>query len=441
MESNLPESANDLNWSGLAPVLDHVIDELSETDRRAVLLRFVDRRSFSDMAAALRISEDAARMRVDRALEKLRGLLARHGIKSTGAALGTVLANQIVIAAPAGLAASVTGAAAVAAPFVGSAALFQLMTATKTVVSVMGVLVLVSAGLSTREALHWRDAQAAFAAATQETERAAAQARDAQTQLTALEEQVRHLEAALADSSTSKPATSAKPVPSTAANETRSRAASSQSADASRAAGRAFLARHPELQQAAIDYHHSAMREMFGAFYRQRGFTEAQIEVFENNMMAGAGVFRMITDSDGQRIPISTPTFGDQAKRAEEERALTELLGSDGVTALRQYLQQAPGRKLTAQLAGALSFTAAPLSADQAERLTAVVSEVSAAGTPVNGRYNWNAIVARAQEILSPAQRDALLALQARDEFETALSRAMQRKAPPQSTTASGSRG
>jgi RNA polymerase sigma factor (sigma-70 family) len=441
MESNSPEPANDLNWARVSPLLDGVIDQLTESDRRAVLLRFVDHRSYGEMAAALRVSEDAVRMRVDRALEKLRRLLARRGISSTTAALSVALTNQAVTAAPAGLAASVTGAAVVAAPLVGSAAsLFQLMTATKTLVSVMGVLVLVSAGLSTREALHWRQTQAAFAVATQETERVAAQAHDAQTKMTTAEQQVRDLQAALADPATTKPAALAKPVAPVAASETRIPAAP-LSADASRAAGRAFLARHPELKQAAIDYHHGIMREMFGAFYRQRGFTDAQIEAFENNMMAGAGVFRMTTDSDGQRIPISTPTFGDQAKRAEEERQLVALLGADGVPALRQYLQQVPAQKLTAQLAGTLSFTAAPLSADQAERFTAVVSEVGATGKPVNGRYNWDAIVARSQEVLTPAQRDALLALQARDEFELALSRAMQRNTPRPSPAAPNSRG
>ena len=44
------------------------------------------------------ISEDAARMRVERALEKLRGVLARRGVTSTGAALGAVLAEQAAAA-------------------------------------------------------------------------------------------------------------------------------------------------------------------------------------------------------------------------------------------------------------------------------------------------------------------------------------------------------
>ncbi|MEO5958016.1 MAG: hypothetical protein ABIZ49_05930, partial [Opitutaceae bacterium] len=46
-----------------------------------------------------------------RALEKLRGLLAQRGVTSTAAALGVGLAKHAAVAAPVGLAATVTGAA------------------------------------------------------------------------------------------------------------------------------------------------------------------------------------------------------------------------------------------------------------------------------------------------------------------------------------------
>lgn len=101
----------DADWAKLRPVLDHVMDELSDADRTAVLLRFFEKRPFADIGVALNLSEDAARMRVDRALEKLHALLAQRGITSTGAALGVILANQAVVAAPAGLLASITGGA------------------------------------------------------------------------------------------------------------------------------------------------------------------------------------------------------------------------------------------------------------------------------------------------------------------------------------------
>jgi len=93
-------------WEQLQPLLDAAIDELPETDRAAVVLRFLERRPFAEIGAALKVSEDAARVRTDRALEKLRVILGRHGVTSTGTALGVVMSAQPTVAAPAGLAAA-----------------------------------------------------------------------------------------------------------------------------------------------------------------------------------------------------------------------------------------------------------------------------------------------------------------------------------------------
>ncbi len=106
---NEPETAVD--WEQLRPVIDEALDALGEPDREAVLLRFFEGRPFAEIGRQFTVSEDAARMRVDRALEKMRGVLARHGVTSTAAALGAALAGQAVAAVPAGLAASITGAA------------------------------------------------------------------------------------------------------------------------------------------------------------------------------------------------------------------------------------------------------------------------------------------------------------------------------------------
>ncbi len=104
-------SREEIAWEEVRPVIDSLLDELSERDRGALLLRFFEGRTFAQIGENLTLSEDAARMRVERALEKFRGLLARRGVTSTGAALGVVLASQPVIAAPAGFAAAVTSAA------------------------------------------------------------------------------------------------------------------------------------------------------------------------------------------------------------------------------------------------------------------------------------------------------------------------------------------
>lgn len=103
------------DWEHLRPVLDEAIDALSENDRAAVVLRFLERKPFAEIGVALRVSEDAARVRTDRALDKLRALLGQRGITSSAAALSAIVAAQPAIAAPAGLAATLAPAATAAA--------------------------------------------------------------------------------------------------------------------------------------------------------------------------------------------------------------------------------------------------------------------------------------------------------------------------------------
>lgn len=101
-----------VDWDKVRPVLDQVMGELSDGDRDAVWLRYFEGRSFAEVGARLRLAENSARMRVERALDKLHAGLAKRGVKSTAAAVGVALGSQVSVAsAPAGLAASVTGAA------------------------------------------------------------------------------------------------------------------------------------------------------------------------------------------------------------------------------------------------------------------------------------------------------------------------------------------
>ncbi|MGD1083328.1 MAG: sigma-70 family RNA polymerase sigma factor [Verrucomicrobiota bacterium] len=98
-------------WSELRPMIDEALGELGETDREAIVLRYFEAYEYSLVGAALGVSENAARMRVDRALEKLRAVLQERGCATTGAALSGVLAASSATAAPAHLAAHITSAA------------------------------------------------------------------------------------------------------------------------------------------------------------------------------------------------------------------------------------------------------------------------------------------------------------------------------------------
>ena len=69
MREPIAETAPEPDWNKLRPVLDAVMHELKEPDRDAILLRFFENRPFADIGAQSGLNENAARMRVERALE------------------------------------------------------------------------------------------------------------------------------------------------------------------------------------------------------------------------------------------------------------------------------------------------------------------------------------------------------------------------------------
>jgi RNA polymerase sigma factor (sigma-70 family) len=97
----------ELLWERLAPHLDDAVASLSEADRSAVLLRFYQKRSLSEVGQYLGLSEEAAKKRVSRTVEKLRAYLTRRGVTLGGAVLAGLLVERVVQAAPAALTASV----------------------------------------------------------------------------------------------------------------------------------------------------------------------------------------------------------------------------------------------------------------------------------------------------------------------------------------------
>jgi RNA polymerase sigma factor (sigma-70 family) len=143
------ESDVEPSWEELRPVIDEAMHELNQGERHAVLLRFFEKRQLGEVGAKLGVSEDAARKRVDRALEKLRGLLERRGVTSTSAALVVILGANTVAAAPVGMAASIAGAAiaSTAVSTGGTLTILKIMAMSKLKVGLLGAVVV--AGVAT----------------------------------------------------------------------------------------------------------------------------------------------------------------------------------------------------------------------------------------------------------------------------------------------------
>lgn len=149
MRETSDESAVEPSWEELRPVIDEAMHDLSQGERDAILLRYFEKRQLGEVGAKLGVSDEAARKRVDRALEKLRGLLARRGVTSTSTALVVALGAHTVAAAPAGIATSIAGAA-IASSVAGTGTtltLLKFMAMSKLKVGLVGAVVV--AGVAT----------------------------------------------------------------------------------------------------------------------------------------------------------------------------------------------------------------------------------------------------------------------------------------------------
>ncbi|HYE17319.1 MAG TPA: sigma-70 family RNA polymerase sigma factor [Tepidisphaeraceae bacterium] len=79
--------------------LDESVAALSESDRHAVLLRFFEEKSLAEVGVTLGITEEAAKKRVARAVERLRKAFARRGMVAPAALLLLLLGNRSAEAA------------------------------------------------------------------------------------------------------------------------------------------------------------------------------------------------------------------------------------------------------------------------------------------------------------------------------------------------------
>jgi RNA polymerase sigma factor (sigma-70 family) len=165
MQTILNEPASDETWTQIAPLLDIALEKLGQKDHDAVVLRFFEGRNFKEIGTALGASEDAVKMRVNRALEKLRKFFRKRGVSSTTAIIAGAISAKSVQTAPAALAKTVTavaiakGAAASTSTLTLIQGALKLMAWTKVKLTmVIGVSVLLAAGGVTAIAVAKADA-------------------------------------------------------------------------------------------------------------------------------------------------------------------------------------------------------------------------------------------------------------------------------------------
>jgi RNA polymerase sigma factor (sigma-70 family) len=143
LEMNALNDQPEPDWERLSPFLDQAMQGLGTSDRDAVVLRYFEGRNLRNVGAALGISEEAARKRVTRALERLRSFFARRGVTLSATALAALLAENVVVAAPAGMAGAVS-AAALTSAVAGTGStltLLKLIVMTKIKIGIVGAIV------------------------------------------------------------------------------------------------------------------------------------------------------------------------------------------------------------------------------------------------------------------------------------------------------------
>ena len=437
------DAAADLAWSRLRPVLDDALEQLSVSDRDAILMRYFQGRRFAEIAARLGLSEDAARMRVDRALDKLRGLLARRNIASTAAALGAALASQPAVAVPAGLAASVTTAALGGAGVVG-AGLFGIMSGKTLVASTVAILALGVAGYEYRTS-------------RRESVRAAAMLKERN----ALEKKLVALQQK-ADAATEVHAARLKEAPAfpqakLAVAPAAFRTTPSLAEEPSAAVGRGWTfklgSQDPaELRRQMRENNRRNLEISHAALFQQLGLTAPQREQFKDLVLevkdARANLFKDAVAAARARNPhldradmyeIAQATNDQIAK--EQVEAVRQAFGENVSQAFERFQAIAPTRSIASQLATALFNTDSPLTPTQANQLVDALAAhaVGPLGKVDVLALNVDAALAdiQARGILSAAQLEQLRPVIAQTQ-ETAKAERNWNTAPATSVKVSG---
>ena len=154
------QPTNEEAWTQIAPLLDAAMLRLGEKDRNAIVLRYFENKNLREVGAAMGASEDSARVRINRALEKLRKFFAKRDVMLSATVIATAVSANSVQAAPVGLAATIS-AAAVKSSAVAASTLtlvkgaLKLMAWTKAKTTIVAGTALVLAGIGTFSVMNY----------------------------------------------------------------------------------------------------------------------------------------------------------------------------------------------------------------------------------------------------------------------------------------------
>src|SRR5438876_4538080 len=150
---NQDNATEDEIWERLSPMLDDALKQLEEQDRLAVLLRFFQKKPMREVGETLGVSEAAAKMRVSRAVERLREFFSKRGVAVGASGLATILSANAVQAAPIGLSATISASAALSgAAHAGTIGLTKTLAMTTIQKTLLAATVVAAVGTGIYEA-------------------------------------------------------------------------------------------------------------------------------------------------------------------------------------------------------------------------------------------------------------------------------------------------
>jgi RNA polymerase sigma factor (sigma-70 family) len=419
-------------WPEVAPLLNDAIAGLREKDRNAIVLRFLQGKDYKAVAAALGGTEEAAQMRVSRALEKLRKLFAKRGVVLPAAALSGLLATHATQAAPAGLAAAVTAAAAHGAPLAASTlslvqGTLKLMAWTKMKLAVGATVVVLLAYLQHQNLLQAQQLAAAQAALRAGQEAAAAQ-----------ESQLQELEAQAAAITSTGREQAQELARLRARRQAREQSPESKAAAAAPTTLLAAALQDPFARQALQADFLAGARKRWAPLVKQLQLNAEQAnKLFQIRADWGLTNAETIAAFTEGKLSAEAAVHTEAQTEQDATAQLRQLLGEEGLSRLEACNRSFPGRLLDEQLDHQLGFF--HLSAEQRRQLRALIdSEPYEVTTGLAGDFTVRQLVlpaemerrlAREQEVnqqlleraaafLQPDQVEALRLLQQANQSE-----------------------
>lgn len=402
--------SEEIDWDSLRPVIDGLLSQLSPRDQETLFMRFFEGRTFAEIGEKLGIGEDGARLRSNRAIDKINALLAWRRIQSTSAILTGVLATQQSIAVPAGLAATTTTAAlsistAAAGGFAISHLLLPLMNTSQILVGSLAVLALAGLGGAFYQSHANRSAATSLAAMSEERAALRREITELRARNSSAGMKAAAVSGAIASQRSSSEASGSSKSP--ARNVPPGTNTSVPSSVEALLRQVDYVLAHAELRPAFVG---QVVQQLWGndqRLFKSLGVSPAQEEAIKREASDYANT---LLDARAKRV--GGEDFSEVFAAADEYsfNQVKRILGEDAFAQLKQLKASSRENNTVDQLAARLYFTESPLTAEQANQLTRIL---------VQNRFSANQTNTVAGQIVSDSDYSAFRAAQSPQHSET----------------------